>query len=88
MSFWGGLLSFVGTVIRNALGVAAGRGLTDALVKEALSWVKVAAGKELDNSARREFVVAILVAKGIPESVARLAVELAVQIAKHELTKV
>ena len=85
MSFWSGLLAFVGTIIRNSLGIAAGRGLTDALVKEALGWVKVAAAKELDNTARREFVVAILVAKRIPESIARLAVELAVQITKTQL---
>ena len=57
----------------------------DETIKMALDWARVAAGKkELDNAQRREFVVALLVAHGIPESLARLATELAVQILKSE----
>lgn len=54
-------------------------GLTEQAFAIALVWVRVAMEKFADNSQRREFVVEILVNRGIPESIARLAVELAVQ---------
>ena len=57
----------------------------DDVIKMALDWARVAAEKELDNAGRREFVVKMLMARSIPESVARLATELAVQLLKKEL---
>ena len=78
----------VSTIVSYALGHASTKGLTDDIVHLALEWVKVAATKELDNDSRREFVVKLLTNRGIPESVARLATELAVQLAKRELAKV
>lgn len=87
MSFWNWFKN-VGRLIAKALKHAELQGLTDEVLAIALEWAKVAATKELDNAQRREFVVQILVSKGIPESIARLAVELAVQAIKAELTKV
>lgn len=88
MSFFG-FFKKIGHVLQSIIEYAGGNGLTDELIQEALKWVKVAASKELDNSQRREFVVQILMSKfHIPESIARLAVELAVQALKKELNKV
>mgnify|MGYP001587210301 CR=1 FL=1 len=53
----------------------------------ALSWVRAAAEKYDTNLERREWVVAILQNRGIPESTARLAVELACQLQKDELAR-
>ena len=78
----------IGGFAVHALAVAGANGLTDDLVHTALTWVRVAARKELNNTAKREWVIAILVNKRVPESVARLAVELAVQLLKKELAKV
>ena len=55
------------------------------VLQMAVAWARVAAEKFTDNAKRREFVVQMLMARGIPESVARLAVELAVQLTKREL---
>lgn len=77
-----------GSLIWQALEAAGIRGLTDEIVALALIWVKEAAKKELDNAGKREWVVQQLVAKKVPESIARLAVELAVRLAKKELEKV
>jgi hypothetical protein len=78
----------VRTLINRATTVAGANGLTDDVTRLALQWVKVAAGKQLDNAQKREFVVQILMGKHVPESVARLAVELAVQVMKRELKKI
>jgi hypothetical protein len=74
----------LGTWLKKALTVVSDV-VGDDTVKMALDWVRVAAEKELDNAARREFVVKMLMARGIPESIARLATELAVQLLKKEL---
>lgn len=90
MGFWGGIAGAfkgLGKLIMKGLRAAHEAGLTDEVVDLALKWVKVAAGKEIDNAAKREFVVAILKARGLSESVARLAVELAVRLLKAELKK-
>lgn len=81
--FFGGL----GSHIKKALGSAQARGLTDEVTTLALQWVKVAAGKALSNTDKREFVIAILKSKGVPESIARLAVELGVNLLKAELAR-
>ena len=81
-------LKKIGTLVWKALDAAGAKGLTDEVLQLAIKWAKVAAGKQLDNAQRREFVVGILTAKGIPESIARLAVELAVQAIKSGLKEV
>jgi hypothetical protein len=82
-SFFTGL----GKLLRKAANLAVEVGISDELLDLALSWVRVASTSFTDNAERREFVVKMLTSKGIPESVARLAVELAVQLFKAELAK-
>jgi hypothetical protein len=72
------------TVIYRAIHSATARGLTKQLIEQAKELAKEAAAKFADNAQRREWVVARLVARGIPESIARLAVELAVSAIKGE----
>lgn len=83
----GAFFKKIGSFISKIWGAAEKLGLTDELVKIALGWVKVADEKYVDNAEKREWVVGILKAKGIPESIARLAVELAVRAFKSELDK-
>lgn len=87
LSAIGGFFKKLGTWIKKGLVAAVGAGLTDEIVKAALGWVKVAADRFVDNGEKREFVVRMLTTRGIPEGVARLAVELAVQIYKKESAK-
>ena len=58
--------------------------IPDDILKMAVDWARVAIVQFTDNAQRREFVVQMLMARGIPESIARLATELAVQLLKHE----
>lgn len=90
MSVFGSIGTFfkkTGALVVRAFLAAGGAGLSEEVLKLAVSWVKVAARKELDNTQRREFVVSILVNRGVPESIARLATELAVQLIKKEVEK-
>lgn len=75
------------TNIIQAVWHALGKGLNAAIVKDALALVESAAASNLSNDSAREFVVDILVRRGIPESVARLAVELALQLFKTRSSK-
>lgn len=79
----------LGKFVWEGLEQAGVKGLTDELVQEALAWAKVAAQQALSNDKKREFVVRALVARFplVPESVIRLAVELAVQILKKQVEK-
>ena len=86
-SVFGHLFTGIGTVVFQAFKAAGVRGLTDEVVQLALAWARVAARKGLDNDAARALVLRMLVEKGIPESVARLALELAVHLLKAELAK-
>lgn len=91
MSFFGSIGDFfkkVGTLFVKAFKAAADNGLTDKIIQIALVYVEEAASKFTDSTEKREYVVALLVSKGIPESIARLAVELAVQLFKSETEKV
>lgn len=72
----------LGGLIKRAFAVAESNGLTDAHVDSAVVLVKQAAAQFADNDTRREWVVSALVAAGLKESLARIAVELAVQIWK------
>ena len=80
----GRFLLRIGSLIGRAVTSAAVRGLKDKLVTKALLFVRQAAANFPDNMERREWVVALLVREGVPESLARLAVELAVQLYKDE----
>lgn len=80
-----GFFSSFGSVLKQGFVYAQDKGLTDEVTKQALLWVRVAATKYTDDAQKREWVVGILVAKGIPEGVARVAVELALAFAKKEL---
>ena len=71
--------------LKKAFGYAKANGLTDDLVQLALKWVREASKKTVENVEKREWVVEILKAKGIPESIARIAVELAYQLYKKEI---
>lgn len=61
--------------------------VTDENIEMALAWARVAAAKFSSNDARREFVVSMLVSRGVPENIARLAVEIAVGLLKKEQTE-
>ena len=84
----GAWLKKAGSLVWHALEAAGVKGLSDEVVALALIWVKDAARQGLDNDQKRAWVVQQLVNKRVPESIARLAVELAVQLAKKELAKV
>ncbi len=90
MSFWsafGGVFKKIGSFLLDGIKAAAEHGLSDQVIGIALYLVKEAAVKFADSSERREWCVAQLVAKGIPESLARLGVELAYQLFQKELGK-
>lgn len=78
-----------GALVVRAFNYAQERGLDDALVDHAMNLAREAALKFVDKAARREWAVKQLQqdVSAIPESVARLAVELAVQALKAELTR-
>lgn len=92
MSIFGSIGSFfkkIGVGIGHAFVAAGGRGLTDDVLAVAVSLVRSYIGSSLDNTQKREAVVRLLMSRvHIPESIARLAVELAVQTVKAELAKV
>lgn len=73
-----------GSLIAKALGFASTKGLTDAVLEKAIDYVRRAEQDFASNSVRREWVVTQLIKIGVPESIARLAVELAVQTIKSQ----
>jgi hypothetical protein len=74
----------LGRLVKRAFVVAQERGLTNELVEDALSLVTdPSQATRPGNADKREWVVSILVSRGVPESLARLAVELAVQLWKQ-----
>lgn len=80
----GSIFRWLGKVAKKAFGYAQAAGLDDVLINRALGLVREAAGSDLDNAGKREWVVKALVALGVKESIARLAVELAFQIFKKQ----
>ena len=76
------IFASIGRWAMRAFGVAKIAGLSDEVVERALELVKRAATMFVDNAEKREWVVRALVAAGVKESIARLAVELAVQLFK------
>ncbi len=83
-----GFFRSIGGFLKKGWSLMQASGLTDEIVGIALNWVRVAESKYVDNAEKREYVVSILKARGIPEGVARGAVELAVKILKDELKKI
>ena len=77
---------FVG-LAKKALEVAKSDGFRDELIHMALPYVRKANERFVDNNEKREWVVGALVAKKVPESFARLAVELAYRLYRKELNK-
>lgn len=84
MSFLGFFKSF-GKLFKKAFKYAHEVGVTDDLLEVAKKWIAVANDKFVDNADKREFVVKMLISKGIKEAVARLAVELAYRVYKKEV---
>ena len=73
------ILKAIGRFAQRAFGIVKQRGLSDELLNTALDLVTKAKTEINDNSARREWAVAALMGAGVKESIARLAIELAVQ---------
>ena len=82
---WGWLKAF-GGLIKKALSLA-GKVVPEETMVIALAFVREAAARYTDNAQRREWVVQQLQARGVPESIARLAVELAVRLFKAQLAR-
>ena len=72
----------IGKLVASAFGAAKDSGLTDEVVELALKLARQAASMFVNNYEKREWVVDMLKAQGVPESIARIAVELAVQLIK------
>jgi hypothetical protein len=78
-----GWMKPLGNFLKRAVGFVQTY-VTDENIQLALGWARVAASKYSDNATRREFVVSILVTRGVPENIARIAVEIAVGLLKKE----
>lgn len=77
------------SLVKKAWALVENAGINDDVLAFAMKWVRAAESKYVDNAEKREWVVALLKAQlKLPESVARLAVELAVRLVKAELAKV
>jgi hypothetical protein len=67
-----------------AMTAAMANGMTNEVIRDAY-WLAQEAAKKFDESPQmRAFVIAQLVARGVPESMARMALEAAVQILRAE----
>lgn len=78
------ILSWFGGLLARVFLTAQQNGLTDDIQEKAVALVTQAAGLFDDNAKRREWVIVGLTEFGVPESIARLALELAVQLIKRE----
>ena len=79
------ILGFFTGLLKRAFNFAKDTGLTDDVVDLARGWVREVAKQNIDNTAKREQVVAVLVSKGVKENIARIAVELAYLLYKREI---
>ncbi len=86
MGVWSVVKAIFGFAIK-AFQAAKARGLTDALVAKALELARFAAVRFVENTERRTWVIEHMISSGVPESIARLALELAVQQLKKEAGK-
>lgn len=80
-----GFFKTIGRLIKRALQFAEQHGLTDDLVDAALRLVTQAQVQFDDNDQRKAWVLARLKTKHIPDSIANLALELAVQAWKQRV---
>ena len=78
----------IGKALVAVFKVTQERGLTEDIVTKAEALVGEAQTQFNDNATKREWAVAALVAAKVPESIARLAVELAVQVFKKKMAQV
>lgn len=83
----GTFFSKLGHRVKQVLGVIADS-VTDDQISQAVTYVEQAEDKFADNAARREWVVAQLKGLGMPEWIARIAVEGALRLVKKGLHKV
>jgi hypothetical protein len=79
-SLWGGVKRVVFGSARQAWAAFQSAGFDDIVATLALEAVEKAQAEFSNNAARREWVVALLMGKGVPENVARGAVEAAVAL--------
>lgn len=79
------LFQRLGSLIAKMLLFAESRGLTDDLVDLALTHVMKASEFFQTNEDRRAYVLAAVRAQGVPESIARLALEMAVALYKGKV---
>jgi hypothetical protein len=80
------VIKSIGGFFKRVFGAAERRGLTEALVAEIIKvYIPQANVLFSTNEEKREWVVGQLVARGIPESIARLALELGIQAVKDAL---
>lgn len=73
----------LGHLLAKALGIVKDH-ITEEQLAHAIALVKEAEAKFLDNALRREFVIKALMAIGLSENYARMAVELALSLVKKE----
>jgi hypothetical protein len=85
LSAIGHFFAKIGQLVGKALKLAIEEGLNDGLIQKALELVKQAAFKFTDDTSKREWVVGLLMAEGVPQPIARIAVELAVKLFKKEV---
>ena len=75
----------LGKLVGKGIQAAVDAGLTDELLRLTLSLVRQANDKYVDPAEKREFVVKFLKEKGVPEYIARIAVELAYRMFKKNV---
>ena len=86
--FFGKIFKPILSVLEVAWSFVKAAGLNDEVIELALKLVKTADMKFIDNVERREWVVSVLRKRGLPEGVARIAVEFAYRIYKAKKAKV
>ena len=86
--FLGKIFKPILSVLEVAWNFVKAAGLNDEVIELALKLVKTADMKFIDNIERREWVVSVLRKRGLPEGVARIAVEFAYRIYKAKKAKV
>lgn len=85
LSALGRLFLRLGPLVLKGLKAAHRSGLAEVVAKHALVFVTLAADQFVDNEDRREWAVQQVMEKlHVSESVARMAVEIAVQVYKDE----
>lgn len=78
------VFKWLGGLLGKAFSAAKKSGLTDEVMGLALDYAKAQVGQAFTNNTKRDRAVSYLVGKGIKESIARFAVESAVQIIKEK----